>query len=290
MDLLQIDTKVRDELKERINIVTSESTNSLRKLCFFGPKKYNIDFELVNSNKRSRIESYISKNQSSILSDYFKPLIEYSNGIAYTNTILNQPLWFNRQQMLTKIDFKQELNKLINENDDISFLAKCVDLSLKKTISYSQLSDENQNELKRLSSLSNNFSTSLLVTFLIRDDDLRLRNKAAELLKNGRSSLDASELKLFEEKIDLIKITFIDLTNAKFTNLDINGIDFSGQNLNGLIAQQTSINNVKFNCCSLEYSNFQSSTLTQCYFNQSNLFKSNLAFIKPATSCHFEVC
>ncbi len=127
---------------------------------------------------------------------------------------------------------------------------------------------------------------------MIRDNDLNLRNVALKLLKNGKSKLLESslELKIFDEKVDLIKLSFIDLTHAKFTSLDINGIDFSGQNLNNLMAVETSIENVKFNHCSLESANFKSSTLTKCYFDQSNLFKCNLTSIKPAMSCHFNEC
>lgn len=41
---------------------------------------------------------------------------------------------------------------------------------------------------------------------------------------------------------------------------------------------------------SLEHSNFNPSQLKYCYFNHSHLFKSNLSFIKPAISCHFNDC
>ncbi len=156
---------------------------------------------------------------------------------------------------------------------------------------YSQTSNEEQNELKRLSSLNNHCATSLLITFLIRDNDLGLRNIAIELLKNGESNLDSVKLKIFAgKKANLEKLPFIDLTHSKLTGLDFNGIDFSGHNLNGLIAEQSSIENVKFNHCSLESSNFKSSKLTSCYFNQCNLFKSNLSSLKPIISCHLNDC
>ncbi len=286
LDLLQIDLKVRNELKKKLNIVTSQSENTMRKLCFFGSKTDDL------SHKRQRIEEDCNfltadKYKSSIIMDYYKPLIEYRKGDAYTNTLLNEPLWFNRQQELNDKRFEIELNRLIKENNN---LAKYISLSLNKTC-YSQLSNEEQNELKRLSSLNNHCATSLLITFLIRDNDLGLRNIAIELLKNGESNLDSVKLKIFAgKKANLEKLPFIDLTHSKLTGLDFNGIDFSGHNLNGLIAEQSSIENVKFNHCSLESSNFKSSKLTSCYFNQCNLFKSNLSSLKPIISCHLNDC
>jgi WD40 repeat protein len=296
MDLLEMDLKVRGKLKDERIIVTSESTHTLRKKCSFGPR--NEDKNMIRSTIKKLLRvntcwSVSNKGEYSFIFDYFKPLIEYSNGEPYTNTVLNQPLWFNRQQKL-KLEEKsieQELDKIANENNDISFLARCIHLSLNKTTSYSQLSVDDQNELKRLSSLFDAYATSLLITFLIRDDRLYLRNIAVELLKKGESSFDSIKLKMFTgEKFELIENTFIDLTNARLTALDLNGIDFSGQNLNGLIFQESSIENVKFNYCSLENSNFNSSQLECCYFNHSHLVKSNLSFIKPVISCHFNDC
>jgi WD40 repeat protein len=308
MDLLEMDAKVRDKLKEEKKIVTSQSTSTLRKKCFFGPRN-------GNKNIRSTFKKILTvntcwsvsnKGEYSFVFDYFKPLIEYSDGDPYTNTVLNQPLWFNRQKKLKleeeEKSIEEELSKIIDENNDISFLAKCILLSLNKTTSYSQLSDDDQNKLKILSSSFDPYATSLLITFLIREDInlirgdinlirdiINLRNIAVELLKKGESSLDSVELKIFEgEKFELIKNTFIDLTNARLTALDLNGIDFSGQNLNYSTFQESSIENVKFNYCSLKSSNFNLSRLRFCYFNHSHLVECNLKV--TAISCHFNDC
>ncbi len=276
-----MDLKVRGKLKDEKTIVTSESTHTLRKKCFFGPR--NGDKNMIRSIKKflrvNTCWSVSNKGEYSFIFDYFKPLIEYSNGEPYTNTVLNQPVWYNRQQRLEKQSFEQKLKKIIDEdeNNDITFLARCIYLSSNKTTSYSQLLISDQTKLKDLSSSFDTYTTSLLITFLIRDNSLSLRNIAVELLKKGESSFDSIKLKMFTgEKFELIENTFIDLTNARLTDLDLNGIDFSGQNLNGLIFQESSIENVKFNYCSLENSNFNSSQLKCCYFNHSFYFFYNI--------------
>jgi hypothetical protein len=76
MDLYHIDLKVRDELKRKINNVTSESTIRLRKICFFGSKIE--DLKLVSSNKRPRVFTSISdESKSSTFQqyNYFQPFI-----------------------------------------------------------------------------------------------------------------------------------------------------------------------------------------------------------------------
>ena len=48
------------------------------------------------------------------------------------------------------------------------------------------------------------------------DINLNLRNIAVTLLKNGKAELDKLQLKIFEEEIvDLVKITFINLSDSK---------------------------------------------------------------------------
>ncbi len=234
--------------------------------------------------------------ENTLLAEYFKSLFEYRDGDAFTDTVLNQPLWFHRQQKLKSqcIEDKiKELNARGDLNNDAIFLMKCIVLSFEKTTNYSSLKVNDQERLKSLAShiQFSKYASSLLVTFLIREDDKKIRDVALDILKKGNSTFESTELQIFKEKnTELFTIIFVDLRYSKLSGLELNGIDLSGHNLNGLTIKQTKIENVKFNHCSLEQSNFNSSSLSGCYFKNCNLFKSDFSEILSANGCYFNNC
>jgi len=158
----------------------------------------------------------------------------------------------------------------------VKTLLKCIKLSLQNK-SYKDLTIDLQNELQIIGKNSENelskYAISLLTTFHIREDDPKLRDIAVKNIKMK----------------NLIDNTFIDLRYAKLSDLDINGLNLSGQNLNGLKLVKTSFREIKFSYSSLEKSDFSSSILNNCYFDNTNIFGSNFAKL-IAESCHFENC
>ena len=212
-----------------------------------------------------------------LIEQYFKPLSNYKIGEHYSQGILNQPLWFYRQKFLNENHFEIKLEKTDKlENDlNVKTLLKCIKLSLQNK-SYKDLTIDLKNELHIIENSEDELSkyaVSLLITFQIREDDPNLRNIAVKNIKIK----------------NLIDNTFIDLRFAKLSDLDINGLNLSGQNLNGLKLVKTSFQEIKFSYSSLEKSDFSSSFINNCYFDNTNIFGSNFAK-SIAESCHFENC
>ena len=143
-----------------------------------------------------------------LLAKYFKPLFEYRVGDASTDALLDQPLWFHREQKL-KAECVEDKIKELNANKeldhDVAFLARCIVLSFEKTINYSRLEENDRNKLKALASKHLNpfskYASSLLVTFLIRDVNRENRMMALDILKEEESTSEFFKIiKIFENK------------------------------------------------------------------------------------------
>ena len=69
--------------------------------------------------------------QTELLEDYFRPLIEYQRGEAYSQGQLCQPLWLFREQILAYKKIHYHINQLDIVNvrrNDLHFIAKCIQL------------------------------------------------------------------------------------------------------------------------------------------------------------------
>ncbi len=246
------------------------------------------------------------ENESVIgdLKDYFKPLVQYhSNPYDASNGLLNQLLWLRRR---TELESKRTVEDLFSSTDaNVIRPVEFIKLSLDQQCSFRTLSGSQQDSLIDLiinpPSVYSKYALSLLVTFLMRHEETQMRYIGLKLIQTGAYTGDVGKfknlnLKLYESSsLDtnlILNKIYINLTYVKLSDLTINGqLDLSGHDLTGLRAENTNYENLKFRYCSLVDTSFQGSTLKNCYFNNSTLYKSNFSNVQILMDrSHFEFC
>jgi uncharacterized protein YjbI with pentapeptide repeats len=244
-----------------------------------------------------------NESESGNLKDYFKPLVQYhSNPYDPSNGLLNQLLWLRRR---TELESKRTVEDLFSStNTNVVRLVEFIKLSLDSQCSFRTLSDSQQTTLIDLitypPSVYSKYALSLLVTFLMRHEETQMRYIGLQLIQTGAYSGHVGKfknlnLKLYESSLDtnlMINEVFINLTYVKLSGLNIKGqLDLSGYDLTGLCAENTHFENLQLRYCSLVDASFQDSTLKNCYFNNSTLYKSNFSNVQIVMDrSHFEFC
>ena len=244
--------------------------------------------------------------QTELLKDYFRPLIEYQRGEAYSQGQLCQPLWLFREQILAYKKIHYHINQLgiVNvRRNELHFIAECIQLSHKKNdnlLNFSKLPLSHQRHLLKLAEFQENnsspyqaYATSLLITFLLREEEPEHRDIAFELLSLGSCNANlfnqSFQLKLSEHRY-LLKAVYIEFSGVNLTNkyFKENQINFSGQHLFEANAEKCTLDNIQLRWACLEGVDFNGAEFNSVDADGASFFKAKLFII--ARNSHFKYC